>query len=191
LEQLRAEFSDLSDDIEIYQGEANKFIQELCKRNWKQHRAVMFLDPFGMQVEWETIAAIAATRAIDMWLLFPLGIGVNRLLTKSGHIPKAWRRRLDLLLGSNEWFAQFYEVQRQNDLFGHEERLVKRSLGEIGQYFKSRLQTVFAGVAEPGFLLNSVNCPLYLLCFAVGNPKGAKPALGIANHLLKELQKWP
>ena len=29
-----------------------------------------------------TIEAIARTKGIDLWLLFPLGIGVNRLLTK-------------------------------------------------------------------------------------------------------------
>lgn len=33
----------------------------------------MFLDPYGMQVERETIDTIARTKAIDTWLLFPLG----------------------------------------------------------------------------------------------------------------------
>ncbi len=37
-----------------------------------------------MQVDWKTIEAVAATKAIDLWLLFPLGVGVNRLLTRSG-----------------------------------------------------------------------------------------------------------
>ena len=34
-------------------------------------------------------------------------------------------------------------------------------------------------------LKNRANCPLYLLCFAAGNPKGAPIAVGIANHILK------
>lgn len=42
-----------------------------------------------MQVEWKTIEAIAKAKAIDMWLLFPLGIGVARLLTNSGDIPES------------------------------------------------------------------------------------------------------
>jgi hypothetical protein len=42
---------------------------------------------YGMQVDWTTVEAIARTKAIDLWVLFPLGIGVNRLLTKSGDIP--------------------------------------------------------------------------------------------------------
>ncbi|MEW6074198.1 MAG: hypothetical protein AB1726_16580 [Planctomycetota bacterium] len=54
-------------------------------------RKVLFLDPYGMQVEWVTIEAVAQTKAIDLWVLFPLGVGVNRLLTKSGEIPESWR----------------------------------------------------------------------------------------------------
>lgn len=55
-------------------------------------------------------------------------------------------------------------------------------------YFNNRLKSVFPGVAEPGVLRNSSNCPLYLLCFAAGNAKGAPIALKIANHLLKEMR---
>lgn len=38
---------------------------------------------------------------------------------------------------------------------------------------------------EPGVLKNKVNCPLYLLCFAVGNKRGKDIATRIADHLLK------
>ncbi len=125
-----------------------------------------------------------------MWLLFPLGIGVNRLLTKSGDIPEGWRRRLDLLLGTEDWYDEFYRVEREPTLFGGEhEHVVKATTATIGRYFVNRLRTVFAGVAqEPGVLRNSSNSPLYLLCFAVGNERGKSIALRIANHLLKELR---
>lgn len=92
LSALKAEFADLADDIEILAGDANEQIRNICGKDWRSHRAVLFLDTFGMQVEWRTIEAVATTKAIDLWLLFPLGIGVNRLLTKSGDIPDAWRK---------------------------------------------------------------------------------------------------
>ncbi len=39
-------------------------LQAFCaKRNWKKCRAVVFLDPFGNQVEWKTIEAIARTKS--------------------------------------------------------------------------------------------------------------------------------
>jgi len=185
LEALKNEFPHLAGDIQIQQGNANKKIEELCGKDWKSHRAVLFLDPYGMQVEWKTIEAIAKTEAIDLWLLFPLGIGVNRLLTKSGEIPEPWRHRLNLLLGTEDWFDEFYRMERKRTLFGEADHVVKATTETIGRYFNERLKSVFAAVAdEPRVLRNSANCPLYLLCFAVGNENGARIALRIANHLL-------
>lgn len=187
LEALRGEFPDLAGSIDVRQGDANAEIHNLCQKSWRWHRAVLFLDPYGMQVEWRTIEAIAATRAIDMWLLFPLGIGVNRLLTKSREIPDSWRRRLTLLLGTDAWYDEFYRVERESTLFGEAERVIKASTETIGRYFIERLKLVFPAVAgPPRVLLNSANCPLYLLCFAAGNQRGAPIALRIANHLLTE-----
>jgi three-Cys-motif partner protein len=141
-----------------------------------------------MQVEWKTIEAIASTKAIDLWLLFPLGIGVNRLLTKSGDIPPSWKNRLDLLLGTTDWYDEFYKVETTRTLFGtDQDRVVKASMETIGRYFNDRLKQLFAGVAEePGVLRNSSSNPLYLFCFAVGSERGTKPALRIAEHLLKD-----
>jgi three-Cys-motif partner protein len=186
LEQLKAEFS--TANVQIRGGDANRQLQRICAgTSWVRRRAVLFLDPYGMQVEWKTIAAVAGTKAIDMWLLFPLGIGVNRLLTRTGDIPPSWRERLNTLLGTQDWFDEFYRVETTTNIFGDEEsRVIKASTATIGKYFVRRLQTVFAGVAsEPRVLVNSKGCPLYLLCFASGNPTGAPVALKIANHLLK------
>lgn len=190
LEALKGEFPHLASDIEIRQGDANVVIQMICNRNWASHRAVLFLDPYGLSVEWKTIEAIAATKAIDLWLLFPLGIGVNRLLTRSGDIPAAWRARLNLLLGSEEWYEAFYRADTTPTLFGTElDRVTKASMDVIGGYFNNRLKGIFVGVADPpGVLRNSTNNPLYLLCFAVGNKAGAPIALRIAEHLLKGLR---
>lgn len=192
LENLKTEFPQLCDRIHVRQGEANTEIRDLCSKDWRRHRAVLFLDPYGMQVEWKTIEAIASTKAIDLWLLFPYSVGVNRLLTKSGEIPEAWQKRLDLFLGTKDWRERLYRQESQRGLFGDDEdRVVKAKLDAIGAYFNERLASVFAGVAQqPGVLRNSSNSPLYLLCFAVGNDKGkAKEiALRIANHLLKELR---
>ena len=187
LENLKDEFPVLAERIEIRQGDANTEIPTLCEGDWHSRRAVLFLDPFGMQVEWDTIEAIADTRAIDLWVLFPLGMGVNRLLTRSGEIPDAWRDRLNTLLGTEDWYDKFYAVESNPTLFDQDrERVVKASTEVIGSYFNQRLKRIFAGVAgEPGVLRNSRNNPLYLLCFAVGNERGRDIALRIANHLLR------
>lgn len=192
LEGLRKDFPRHANSIMVQQGDANEHIQDLCSKdkNWNSHRAVLFLDPYGMQVEWETIQVVASTKAIDLWLLFPLGIGVNRLLKKNGDIPNLWRQRLDRLLGTQDWYDEFYSIQTTPTLFGTEqEEVTKRTMHSIGQYFNNRLNEIFAGVVEePGVLKNSVNNPLYLLCFAVGNDRGKEVALRIARHLLKGIR---
>ena len=188
LEKLKLEFPSLSSDIDIQPMDANRAIQGLCKKKWDRHRAVLFLDPYGMDVEWATIQGVAATAAIDLWLLFPLGIGVNRLLPRSGKIPASWRNRLNSLLGTDDWYNEFYEQETSEDLFGIEETTsVKKGIEVISRYFVSRLETVFPGVSpNPRILMNSTGSPLYLLCFAVGNPSKSaqKIALRIANSLL-------
>jgi three-Cys-motif partner protein len=188
LELLKTEFPEKAKQIDVKQGDANPVIQSMCEKDWSKHRAVLFLDPYGMQVEWETIVAVAGTKAIDLWVLFPLGIGVNRLLTRSGEIPAGWRNRLNLLLGTEDWFDEFYRVEATTSLFGDPmvERVKKATTETIGKYFNERLRSVFADVApEPKVLSNSQGNPLYLLCFAAGNPKGAPVAMKIAKHLLR------
>lgn len=135
-----------------------------------------------MQVSWDTIEAIAHTEAIDLWILFPLGIGVNRMIPRDGKIDDTWRRKLDKIFGTTDWYEAFYQTKVTPGLFG-EESTTEKNVGfdAISLYFVKRLKTVFAGVAEnPRPLFNSRNNPLYLLCFASGNPRGAKTAIKIA-----------
>lgn len=186
LENIKKKVPHHAARIIVRQGEANQQIKELCSKNWSNHRAVLFLDPYGMQVEWSTLEAIAATEAIDLWLLFPFGIGVNRLLTKNGEIPKPWQNRLDLLLGTHDWYDEFYKEISAPTLFepDHTER-VKMGLDVVQSFVTKRLADLFPGVAEPGVLRNSVGNPMYLFFFAASNKKGSTIALKIARHLLK------
>jgi three-Cys-motif partner protein len=118
VQTLRNDFPDRASDIILINADANTAIQDLCEKNWQQRRAVLFLDPFGLQVTWNTIQAIAQTAAIDMWYLFPLGVGVNRLLRRDCNISPAWRRRLDELFGESGWYEVFYQTYVERDLFG-------------------------------------------------------------------------
>ena len=191
LARLKSDFPALAARINPVNEEANSYLVSLCKgSDWlkENRRAVVFLDPFGMQVSWTTIRAIAETKAIDLWLLFPLGIGVNRMLPRHGQISSGWRKRLDSMFGEPDWYSAFYKLQETPSLFGGmEETTVKRAdYSAISDYFVKRLKTVFPHVAEnPLPLMNSSNCPLYLLCFAAANPKGGPIAKRIAEHILK------
>jgi three-Cys-motif partner protein len=188
LDNLRNQFPSISHKISIIEAEANDFLKKWCGRmNWDKNRAVVFLDPYGMQVEWSLIKSLAETKAIDLWLLFPFGVAVNRILKKDAPPEGSWANALTRLFGSDEWKTIFYRTNPQSSLFGNEEEQIKdANFTKISEYFVTRLETVFPYVADrPLPLYNSKNNPLYLLCFAAGNPVGGKTALKIANHILK------
>lgn len=187
---VRREFAELENRCLIARAEANRWLQSWCAReNWRGQRAVVFLDPYGMEVEWETLKAIADTQAIDLWVLFPLGIGANRTLPADMPPQGAWARRLTKLFGTDEWRDRFYRREPRHDLFGKSDESWKRAgdVMDILDFFLSRLKTVFATVVtKPLILRNSRNSPMYALCFAAGNPRGSRIALRIASHLTRD-----
>lgn len=175
-----------SDKISIINEEANLFLEQWCKStDWRKTRSVVFLDPYGMDVEWNTIQCIAKTRAIDLWILFPLGQAVNRLLTRK-EPPENWANKLTRFFGTDEWKTEFYKTSKRMTLFGEEEIIEKdANFDKIGHYFTQRLESIFPGVAKnPLPLRNSKNVPIFLLCFAASNKKGAKTAVKIAQNIL-------
>lgn len=192
LKDVRNQYATIKHRIEIVSSDANNYLLTLCQhKNWRINRAVLFLDPYGMQVKWKTIEAIAATKAIDLWYLFPVGIAVNRLLKNDGDIARPHRKRLNNIFGRDDWYDNFYKEPEthQLSLFGESNSSVDKvaNISVINSYFVKRLKEVFPGVAEtPCVLRNSKNSPLYSLCFAAANPKGAKIALRIAQHILKQ-----
>lgn len=176
--------------VQILQDDCNRWLQKWClAEKWGNKRAVVFLDPYGMQVAWKTIEVIARTNAIDLWLLFPLGQAVNRLLPSGKKPPEHWASSLDKCLGSRDWRTEFYKKSIEPNLFDFIEEKHKKcvSVEDVGYFFVKRLETVFSRVApEPMFLYNSSNCPIFLLCFAAGNPKGAPTAVKIAQDIIRK-----
>lgn len=189
LQKLKDDFPNKADQIELVNANANEYLLDRCNHyKWQNHRAVLFLDPYGMQVGWETIKAIANTKAIDLWYLFPLGIGVNRLLKKDyKSIPESWKSKITDILGTDQWKNAFYSDIEEKTLFGNQTAIEKEAdFAKISNFVVERLESIFPGVAKnPLLLRNSKNNPLYLLCFASGNPRGATIAVKIAQSILK------
>ncbi|MBZ5666800.1 MAG: three-Cys-motif partner protein TcmP [Acidobacteriia bacterium] len=169
-------------------GDANDVLKQWCReRDWTKERAVVFLDPYGMQVEWGMVATLGATKAVDLWYLFPLGVGVARLLTRDGNIDESWAKRLDTTFGTKDWRSRFYETTQQEGLFGQMETVERDASEEnIQGFINERLRTCFAGVAKGRILRNSKSNPMYSLCFAAANEKGAPTAIRIAKDILSD-----
>jgi three-Cys-motif partner protein len=174
---LEAEFPDLVKHATFDGRDANVAVQEICAKNWRTHRAVMFLDPYATQVRWETIEAIGKTKAVDLWILFPLG-AVNRMLMRNGgKIPESWAKVLTRQLGTDTWCREFYRPTPRG-FWGDTNESYKVATPErIVQFYLEQLRTVFEHVPDRALLLlNRKKSPIFALCFASANKVGAKIA---------------
>jgi hypothetical protein len=52
------------------------------------------------------------------------------------------------LLGTDDWYDEFYKAENVETLFGPEDRVVKASTSTIGKYFNNRLKSIFSAVAD-------------------------------------------
>ena len=190
--RVSAEFG-ASLSTEFQCGDANAFLKAYAKTyNRSTTRSLVFLDPFGCEVEWETVAALGSTQACDVWYLFPLG-GAIRLMTTSGQIDPVWESALDRIFGGREWRERFYSRTVHPTLFGDDEEVTERHLStrRVVSFIQERLATEFAGVSSPAVLCNSQNSPMFALVLAVANPSSParKAALDIANYLTRKLNE--
>ncbi len=188
--KLKIAYPNHADRIQIENAEANAYLKQWCAAtDWTRTRAVLFLDPFGMQVDWSLLEVIANTHAIDVWFLFPLGIAVNRHLTRNELPPQEWADRLTRVFGTDGWKSEFYPTKTSLTLFGDKETQAKDTdFEKMSVFFVQRLKTIFTGVADNPLLLKTPkkNVPLFLLCFATGSNKDSArdAALRIAKSVL-------
>ncbi|MBC7527616.1 MAG: three-Cys-motif partner protein TcmP, partial [Chthonomonadaceae bacterium] len=138
-------------------GDANEVLSRWCAQtDWKRNRAVVFLDPFGMQVEWPLLETLAKTKGIDLWMLFPVST-VLRTLPNAGEPPKEWAERLTKTFGTEDWKNEFYSTQESITLFEDEETLYRDAdIERVQAFVVSRLTEIFVGVSpKPMILKNS------------------------------------
>lgn len=181
--------------IDPLQGDANDLITRFCRStHWRGPRApgrgiraVLFLDPYGMKVDFSTLQAIADTQAIDLWYLFSLS-GVYRQASLSKPKVMGDRRKraaLTRILGSDEWERRFY-APSSHEMFPEFDSGRTADVDEIEAYVKERLEVVFPKVLAPLRLHNERNAPIFSLFFAMSSrsPKAWGLATRAANQIL-------
>ncbi|HET6722729.1 MAG TPA: three-Cys-motif partner protein TcmP [Chitinophagaceae bacterium] len=154
----------------------------------KSYRALAFIDPYGMSVNWDSIEILKGL-GIDLWILVPTGIGVGRLLKNNGEISKAWLSKLEKFLGltKEEIISHFYKKHQVNTLFGHETIVEKEkdAVNKAGILYKERLNTVFRFVSDSFVMRNTTKSIMYHFMMATNNPNAMK----IANDVIKPKYK--
>jgi three-Cys-motif partner protein len=152
------------------------------------HRALAFIDPYGMSVNWRSIESLKGL-GIDLWILVPTGLGVNRLLKRNAKIPAAWMKKLEAFLGLSEQeiMERFYKKQPVTTLFGEETHVEKEkdAIIKSGELYRSRLNEIFDYVSDSFILRNASQSIMYHFMMATNNAS----ALKIANDVIKPKYK--
>lgn len=192
IEALEQKFKEkyYANNVQYIKGDANAHVQRICaEEKWNYQRGVVFLDPFGSQVQWNTIEAVANTQALDLWYLFPAGLSVFRQISNKGTIDPTHVDSITRLFGTKDWKTAFLKPSNQGDLFSDVNRHEKDVTPESAALFMiKRLKSVFkGGVLDQMIPLGKHAYPSYYLLFAWGNP--STKATKLANKLSKAAVK--
>lgn len=189
LQGLREEFPDRGHQIEIVRGDANAHLNDFAaKLDRRNARAVVFIDPFGLSLEWSTIAALGATQRVDLWYLVPAG-GMSRQIKLDGSELES-ATLLDRVLGTTAWRGRVIESTVSTDMFGMPVASTSKIGGaqELSDFVRERLATVFqGGVSAHSLPLGRGGRHEFSLVFACANPtpRASALALRLANAVLK------
>ncbi len=149
----------------------------------QNYKALVLLDPFGMQLDWDTIKNLENS-STDLWILIPTGMIVNRLLDHKGELK--YNEKLISFFGKDEDFLRdyFYKKRTELSLFGESTIIekVRNPIQKIAELYIQQLQTVFKYVTpKPLVLYNSRNTPIFHFAFASNNQTAMKIAHEIIN----------
>ncbi|HIK31619.1 MAG TPA: three-Cys-motif partner protein TcmP [Oscillatoriales cyanobacterium M59_W2019_021] len=152
-----------------------------------KQRAFVFLDPYGLQVDWDTVSELANTRTCDVFVNFSV-MGVTRLLPREQKPERDVVEQLNKVMGGTDWITQIYQQPSvtQLDLFGNlaEQTLSRDTLKAewLASLYTEQLRSLFPYVSRPVLMRNSTNSVLYALCLASHNQTATKITNEIFNR---------
>jgi three-Cys-motif partner protein len=188
IERLQEEFPERA--LEIRLGNCNEI---LCNEIIPQisyaskRRAFVFLDPYGLQVEWETVRELATTRTCDIFVNFSV-MGVTRLLAKDKPPEPSTVEQLSKVMGETDWITQIYQPPAQLSLFAEQEPALTRETIRaewLAGLYVEQLRSIFPHVSRPVLMRNSTNAVLYALCIASHN----QTAVRITNDIFNRYER--
>jgi len=191
IEGLRAEFPRCV--IDVSQGNCNEI---LCNEIIPQiayslkRRAFVFLDPYGLQVDLETVRELANTKTCDIFVNFSV-MGVTRLLPRNQNPEPKVVEQLNQVMGCTDWITEIYQKPPavQLDLFGNAAEPISSrdtiAAEWLASLYTEQLRSLFPHVSKPVLMRNSTNSVLYALCLASHNSNAIK----ITNDIFNRYEK--
>jgi len=186
LNKLKEKLSpfDMGYKLQFRDGDANKYIKELAaalKKN-KKLKALVLLDPFGMQINWESIELLKDT-ASDIWILVPTGVIINRLLDRQGKLKNIQKLCSFFGLTEDEIRKEFYTQNVYNTIFGEETKIekIREPIRKIADLYVKMMKGIWEHVSnKPLIMKNTKNVEIFHFVFASNKSAGLK----IANDII-------
>lgn len=156
--------------VHAYQGDCNeilvnKIFPTLNYTTFK--RALCILDPYTINIEWETVKKVADLETIDMFLNFSIMYVNRNILFEDLSLAKQEDiDRMNAFWGDESWKELLYVHQK--NLFGEVQQVKIDDFKKLASGFEQRLKKVagFKNVPKPILMRNEKNGPLYYLYFA-------------------------
>jgi three-Cys-motif partner protein len=169
--------------LQFRKGDANDNIKKMANalKQDKKIKALVLLDPFGMQINWESIELLRGT-ASDVWILIPSGVIINRLLDRKGNLSNINKLCSFFGMTEEEIRKEFYKENISQTLFGEQTSInkVQEPIRKITDLYIKRLHGVWKHVTqEPLIMKNTRNVEIFHFAFASNNSVGLKIAMDI------------
>ena len=170
-------------DIQIFPGDGNECIRKILgnklwrgrQSGWKQ-RGIVFLDPYGMNVDWDTLQRIADSQRLDVWFLFAAKAVRQQLGPSLSKVDAGKAAALDRFFGEATWREEFFRpVPAQTSFLGDapDETETSVNLKAIGQYASKRFEKAFCWVSPPRSLRVG-NVPDFFQLYCMTNNQSAQ-----------------
>lgn len=187
LHALRDEYP--ASNIRIEHGDCNLILRRQVAMGItraSRQRGLVFLDPYGLQVEWETVEALARAGTLDIFVNFPI-MGITRLLKRDEYPEEQVSQLLNRIMGSSAWVGQTYRPAEQMTFVG-DQLIVRDTLRAewLASLYAEQLGHIFPYVSEPVIMRNRRNGPLYALCVASHKQAATK----IANDIFGRHERF-
>ncbi len=154
-------------------GDSNEMVDEIIDKIPKSNSALRFcfVDPFSLNLNFETIKKISQIGRVDFLILLALQMGGKR---NFHNYIKDESSRIDEFIGNNEWRTPFRNGEISQD------NLVKFLADSYDSNMSKLGYVVDPKLKYP--VKNKSNLPLYYLAFYSKNPQG--------NNFYKSIERY-
>ena len=171
-------------EIYVQASDCNVKLKDLARflrsEKGNRYKVLGFIDPKGMQLEWDSLEILRGL-SIDLWILNPTS-GTNRVLVRNGEIDDSWLKRLELFLGISREEIKKHFYNKRPTLFGDIDIKENDPINKLHELYASRIAgNIFKYVSNPKILRTNSGAPLFHFFMATNNEIGLRIANSVVN----------